>query len=361
MRLRYVAAFHVFLFGLSFAEISRAVETSLSGCDVRSLSLDAFESKPGETLVLRGHWGESQEAVVIRLTHRNKSTNLKIVSWTSKAVIVQIPFDALPRVYDLEVVCADDPTTVRRGNSLPFRVTSTGRKADLLAFFDDGFTRFIFAVIGVLVLLAIYGVLYPRFFPKQAASDMEKSGLWLRSFLTRAATLKSKLQPARSEIDMRKYNRDYRRSYLLLGWFIICGAIGMMSYASVAILIGHVSKSWPWTEDSNVVWSHISRGMSGRNPYYVPRVEYEYRVSGRQYVGDRVFFGFPNAGYQTSYEIKSKYRSGGVARVYYFKRHPAIAVLMPGIHRQNFVGIVIGLAFSFVGFLCLKKASEYEE
>jgi Protein of unknown function (DUF3592) len=92
----------------------------------------------------------------------------------------------------------------------------------------------------------------------------------------------------------------------------------------------HASKTWP-SVVGTIISSALERSNPKRSTAYCAAVRYSYRVGGKDYVSNRVFWG-PNEGReQKMAEIVAEYPLGKDVWVQHDPKDPANAVLRPDI------------------------------
>ncbi len=128
---------------------------------------------------------------------------------------------------------------------------------------------------------------------------------------------------------------------VLGGWAIWWGA-GL-------VFVGYVSSTWPHTtciiQESRIDSSHVSKGTS-----YSPVINYTYTVDGHTYQGSRIN-SRGHWDYAASRQVVDAYPVGSQRPVYYSPSAPASSILITGVYRSSFVGLVLGTLILSVGTL----------
>jgi hypothetical protein len=107
-----------------------------------------------------------------------------------------------------------------------------------------------------------------------------------------------------------------------------------------SIFEGYVSSSWPQTTGT------IQESSLGR----IPAVIYVYKIGGHAYRGSRISTrGAWNDA--TSREIVAAYPVGSQRPVYYSPSDPSNSILIAGVHRSSFFGLVLGAIILSFGAL----------
>ena len=116
------------------------------------------------------------------------------------------------------------------------------------------------------------------------------------------------------------------------GWALWWGA--------ASVFEGYVSSTWPRTTGT------IQESRIGR----IPVVIYVYKIGGHAYRGSRVSTrGAWNDA--TSREIVAAYPVGSQRPVYYSPSDPGSSILIAGVHRSSFFGLVLGTIILSFGAL----------
>lgn len=340
--------------------ISVGVFLALSGyaraefCDIHLRALGVEYAKPGELLELKGSWGDAQEKKVVEMTSRKNRSRLKVVSWTPDVVTVRLPEYLPPGQYGVGISCpADEQGVVRTSGWLKFRVKDDRPLERILVRFDHPIGWLWLWFMGIVLFLVAWSVLFPSAHPGENPPDGRETAI---QFLSSAGTLNRALDY------LEKKKKYARRNHLTLGWFLTASSATVLLYLGASLVAGHVSASWPWTEDSQVLSSDVEfTAFGARNNPYAPVVQYEYRVEGRRYKADRVFFGISSKGRGHAQRFVADNPPGGPVRVHYFSRFPALSVLIPGV-RKTEVGFFVfaGLLFVIGAFILRKTPPPYE-
>jgi len=137
--------------------------------------------------------------------------------------------------------------------------------------------------------------------------------------------------------------------------------MGIMLLVGVVILVQSIleivpalrSRSWP-TAEAEVTGSSIAYLVGGKS-HYEPTVSYTYRVGGRSYTNDQIWFGPSHFFFRSSaLDVITPYPVGARLRVSYSPEDPYLSVIRPGVRWESAakivlaVGIII-LAAWFIG------------
>jgi hypothetical protein len=112
---------------------------------------------------------------------------------------------------------------------------------------------------------------------------------------------------------------------IFLGWFIV-GSIGF--YKAIA------SKNWPTTLGT-VVSSEVVR-PSGKNTKYEAKVVFTYSVDGKEYTSKKLKATAARGTSDWSRSMVSEFPAGTVVKVHYNPKKPNIALILPGLQKDNF-------------------------
>jgi len=147
-----------------------------------------------------------------------------------------------------------------------------------------------------------------------------------------------------------------------LALFFGCWALW---WGACSVFEGYVSSTWPHTigtiQESRIdscrspVGSHGGGGTG-----YTPVIIYAYTVDGHSYRGSKINTrGAWN--YETSREVVDAYPLGSQRPVYYSPSAPGNSILVKGVHRSSFFGLVLGMIilsfgafFGAMGYLAAK-------
>ncbi len=149
----------------------------------------------------------------------------------------------------------------------------------------------------------------------------------------------------RDDLQARRKKRErYWMLLFLLGGLISLGKGGYDAYQALR------SYTWPTVEGKIVSSTITSVKHPGETPTYYPDIRYAYRVEGKEYTGDRIFFGEYGTGSSSSAQaVIDKYKVGTSVTVYYDPRNPANAILERGARWASFALLAFGLLFVVVG------------
>ena len=138
--------------------------------------------------------------------------------------------------------------------------------------------------------------------------------------------------------------------YLVPGIFIAVGA-NIMFHGFNSLLLAHASASWPMVQ-GQIIHSEIKRSSDSDGTTYEPIVRFTYQVRGREFRGNKVFFGtgnVSNSNISYSRRITQKYPQGKNVKVSYDSSDPQKSVLEAGLHKQSFIQLTFGVLFFLMG------------
>jgi len=143
----------------------------------------------------------------------------------------------------------------------------------------------------------------------------------------------------------------------ILPWSILLGAGTMLVIGLLNVHAARACGSWPQTE--GVVMSAIPEVSDHPELYllsrsgstiYRTRLNYMYRVAGREHIGNRLRFGeISTSTPDRALRALQQYPPGKRVRVYYNPKSPAEAVLEPGTEPQTYIFPVVGGLFTLLG------------
>jgi hypothetical protein len=142
---------------------------------------------------------------------------------------------------------------------------------------------------------------------------------------------------------------------VLIGFGVIAFAIGVAVYVVQFRqgLRADASKRWP-TSRGAIVSSALEKSP-GKWWRYRAAVQYRYRVAGKDYEANRVFWGGNEGRQKHMASVVSSYPAGGAVPIHYDPQNPAEAVLDPtqNIGSRPLVLYAMGMMtlglFSFTG------------
>ncbi|RMG42912.1 MAG: DUF3592 domain-containing protein, partial [Acidobacteria bacterium] len=117
-----------------------------------------------------------------------------------------------------------------------------------------------------------------------------------------------------------------------------------------------------WPRTPGIVLDSRIETDRHRDAYY-PRVEYEYTVRGRRFVGQRVFLHELGSSYDWARSVVARYPRGASVQVAYDPEDPSRAVLEPGRPGGSLVLLLGGIALALfgAGFLWVLAGGEKAE
>ncbi len=138
--------------------------------------------------------------------------------------------------------------------------------------------------------------------------------------------------------------------------FLVVG-VGIFSWGIGTLLKAQKSSNWPSTSGL-IVFSGVKSKDSKKHPSdkafdaaptsYQAAIKYKYAVNGKVYTGDTLYFG--DIGIRTrsrAEKIVLRYPKGEKVPVFYDPKKPKTAVLMPGITKDSFGLLGLGLICIF--------------
>ena len=143
----------------------------------------------------------------------------------------------------------------------------------------------------------------------------------------------------------------------ILPWLVLLGGGTMLTIGLLNVRAAHASGSWPQTV--GVVMSAVPEVSDHPELYvlsrsgttiYGTRLNYIYRVAGREHTGNRVRFGEISTNTpDRALRILQEYPPGKRVKVHYNPKSPAKAVLEPGTEAQTYILPVIGGLLTLLG------------
>jgi hypothetical protein len=160
----------------------------------------------------------------------------------------------------------------------------------------------------------------------------------------------------------------------LLGFGVALSIVGLgVALLSAAVTVrGLAAKSWPTTEArvvrSDVVVTKKASGIVRRaaawSDYYTARIEYEYEVGGKSFVGKGIGIQTASEGFdpRVADGIVAKYPLGAKITISYNPRTPDFAVIDPTVSVGLWcLGIVLGFLVLIAGAILWIKAIRLDE
>ena len=154
----------------------------------------------------------------------------------------------------------------------------------------------------------------------------------------------------------------------VLALMFLAGGIFALVWFSRLIVNAGDTAGWPSVEGHllksrvNAHWSSTTIGRVGtrsEKTSYGLDVEYEYRVRGILYRGQRFSFEPRNSDREHWEKKAGMYRAGERVNVYYDPRNPADSVLETGAHGTNYIFIVLGLILTGSGAYLTARAVRF--
>lgn len=110
-------------------------------------------------------------------------------------------------------------------------------------------------------------------------------------------------------------------------------AFGIFSFAVSRQHLAIESMHWPMSEGTVTSSKLQTRTSAKFGKLYVPVIQYEYRVGGKQFQGNVIKFDLDAAFGQSAPEAQKRveyYHSGDTVRVFHDVMHPELSCLEPG-------------------------------
>ncbi|MBN2143114.1 MAG: DUF3592 domain-containing protein [Candidatus Aureabacteria bacterium] len=133
---------------------------------------------------------------------------------------------------------------------------------------------------------------------------------------------------------------------------IFFGALAFLNKAKEELYYAYKSYFWLETQ-GKIISSSVEAGSEGDKKIirYIPKIKYEYIVSNRKRVHDRIRFA-SEAGKQSEAEkYLKKYPVGKLIQVFYDRGNPEQAVLEPGMTLSAVTDALIGGFLAFVSLI----------
>jgi hypothetical protein len=136
---------------------------------------------------------------------------------------------------------------------------------------------------------------------------------------------------------------------LFLGLFYVVG-LGMLWHGLESAKRSLQASRWPSTVGTITATAlHESTDSDGDTTYQA-RVQYRYRVGGREYTGSRLAFGYTStSNVRPHNEILHKLQTATSVRVRYKPQDPATSTLSYGIHRS--IQFILAFALTWLTFV----------
>jgi len=136
---------------------------------------------------------------------------------------------------------------------------------------------------------------------------------------------------------------------ILVGFGVIAFAIGVALYVVQFRqgLRADASKRWPTS--AGIVTASALEQLPANKRRYRAAVRYSYRVGGRQYQGDRIFWGGNEGRRRHMASVVETYPAGGNVPVHYDPQNPAEAVIDPTQHVGSRPLVVYAMAMMSLG------------
>lgn len=144
-----------------------------------------------------------------------------------------------------------------------------------------------------------------------------------------------------------------KRTRRIAAVIIFLLAIGLIQDRARLLLIGQQSLEWPTVVGEVIAAesAQIARSPTGRS--WRTRIQYRYRIDGRDYQSARLSFSRQIGG-RTRLQADDELRQfvpGGPVVIHYDPLRPHRAVLQPGPDRRAFFGLTVGGGLVIVALL----------
>jgi hypothetical protein len=136
---------------------------------------------------------------------------------------------------------------------------------------------------------------------------------------------------------------------VLIGSGAIAFAIGLVVYVTQFRLGLHADASKKWPTASGTVTASALEPLPQNKRRYRAAVEYRYRVDGKEYQANRVFWGGNEGRQNHMTSVVAAYPVGGRVQVRYDPRNPAEAVLDPTQHTGSRPTVLYAMAMMTLG------------
>ena len=124
---------------------------------------------------------------------------------------------------------------------------------------------------------------------------------------------------------------------------------GMLGYGVWAARRSTQAASWPITPGT-LTKVAIKENSGNDGATYEVQVEYNYKVGGADYTGNRLAFGYSaSSGHEAHDEIHKKLQAAKSVEVRYDPFDPASSVLSFGIHRS--IQFILAFAITWLAFI----------
>jgi hypothetical protein len=114
------------------------------------------------------------------------------------------------------------------------------------------------------------------------------------------------------------------------------------------------SSLWPQAEGV-ILRSEVNQRRGKKNKtQYSSDISYSYEIDGKRYQSSQVYIGSEGTSSSSSkdaYKYKNKYPVGKQVTVFYSKNEESNAILEPGVKKNHYIFLGIGLFFAVVGLL----------
>jgi tetratricopeptide (TPR) repeat protein len=139
----------------------------------------------------------------------------------------------------------------------------------------------------------------------------------------------------------------------IFGILFMLPGIAVVFYGIKELKKAMASKNWSTTV-GKVISSEVIRDTSGKRPIYIPKVFYEYSVTGNKYSSNEVSIGhWDSSSPKGAQKIVNRYPTGKDVIVYYDPDNPEDAVLEPGTSIGDYTLILFGAIFIGAGLLII--------
>jgi len=136
---------------------------------------------------------------------------------------------------------------------------------------------------------------------------------------------------------------------MLMLFGVIALAVGVILYVAQFRqgLRADASKKWP-KADATILTSALESSPEHKRRYRAA-IRYRYRVRGKDYESDRIFWAGNEGRKRNMQSVVATYPKGDGARVHYDPQDPAEAVLDPTQHTGSRATVIYAMVMSTIG------------
>ena len=148
---------------------------------------------------------------------------------------------------------------------------------------------------------------------------------------------------------------DKKTAYLLFGIFFVVVGVVLSIIGTKSLNNAKENLEWPKTQgkiitsEMDIKRTKTGNSNSWRNEYSA-RILYNYEVNGSPYTSNKTkFINTISKKHQDIKPILSRYKVGTDVSVYYKPSDPETAVLKPGVTKETYIPLGIGIIIFIVG------------